>query len=962
MGMKKILFPLLLFFSFISINSQVITWTPQFATANDSITVIFDATKGTGGLAGYTGDVYAHTGVITNLSSSGNDWRYVKTTWGQNTPETKLERIGTNLYRFKIKPNVRIFYGVPSNETILKVAFVFRSAAPPYKEGKDDGGKDIFLPLFQGGVSIQILSPSTYPTFHNLNDAYLIKAKTSYSDTIKLYVNNQLTAVSIFDSIVSQITLTKQGRNDFKIRVIYQGQTKDTNFYCIVKKDPQVLSQPQNTVDGINYNPSNNSVTFVLRAPNKTYAYIVGDFSNWEVKDEYQLNKTPDNIKLWITLSNLDPNYEYGFQYFVIDPNKVIRIPDPYCEKVLVEGEDQEIIQLGHYPNLKQYPTGKTTKTVGIFQINRPQYQWTATNYQRPPKEKLIIYELLIRDFINPPTYSALIDTLNYLQRLGVNAIELLPITEYEGNKSWGYNPFMMFAVDKFYGPANELKRFIDECHKRNIAVIFDIVVNHQFGRSPLVMLYNEGDYGNPTSDNPWFNVVPKHPFNVGYDLNHESAHTQYWVDRILEYWLTEFKFDGYRFDLSKGITQKYTGSDVEAWGQYDAGRIALLKRYADKIWSVDPTAYVILEHFAENNEEKELASYRANEGKGIMLWGKGTYEYNEATMGWTTNSNFSHIYYANRGWDYRHLVGFMESHDEERLMYKNLKWGNSNASIGYNVKDTATALQRMKLASAFFYTIPGPKMLWQFGELGYDYSIEYNGRTGEKPIRWDYYQDARRKRLFKVTSNLIQLKKNYNVFNAPFSFQYDFGYPVKWLKASDNTVKVYIIGNFDVISYTFNAYFDQTGWWYNHFALDSIYIDNTSSPYQIQVKPGELYFFTSKKLYPQPEPDAILNIKNEEISLNGLTYYLEQNYPNPFNPKTIIKFTLPNNENVKLRIYDSLGRLIKELFNDYLPAGIYEFEWNGTDNNNKEVGSGVYFYKLESSNFSQVKKMTLLK
>lgn len=960
MGMKKLLF--FLFVIFISVKSQVITWTPQFATQYDSITVIFDATKGTGGLAGYTGDVYAHTGVITNLSTSGTDWRYVKTTWGQNTPETKLERIATNLYRFKIKPSVRAFYGVAASETVLKVAFVFRSATPPYLEGKDVGGKDIFLPLSQGGVSIQILSPSTYPTFHNLNDTYPIKAKASFADTMILFINNQLAASSAADSIVYQATLNQQGRINFKIRVVYQSQIKDTSFYCVVKKAPQVLAQPAGTRDGINYNTTNNSVTFVLRAPGKQYAYIVGDFSNWEVKDEYQLNKTPDGQKLWITLTGLDPNYEYGFQYFVVDPDKVIRIPDPYCEKVLVEGEDNEIIQLGHYPNLKPYPTGKTTKAVGIFQINRPQYQWTATNYVRPPKENLVIYELLIRDFINPSTFSALIDTLNYLQRLGVNAIELLPITEFEGNKSWGYNPFMMFAVDKFYGPATELKRFIDECHKRNIAVIFDIVVNHQFGRSPLVMLYNQGDYGIPTADNPWFNVVPKHDFNVGYDLNHESEHTQYWVDRILEYWLTEFKFDGYRFDLSKGITQNNTLGNVNAWAQYDAGRIALLKRYADKIWSVDPTAYVILEHFAVNQEEMELASYKANEGKGIMLWGKGTYEYNEATMGWVTNSNFGHIYHAQRGWNYRHLVGFMESHDEERLMYKNLKWGNQNASLGYNIKDTATALQRMKLASAFFYTIPGPKMLWQFGELGYDYSIEFNGRTGEKPIRWDYYLDPKRKRLFKVTSNLIHLKKNYNVFNAPFSFQYDFSYPVKWLKASDNNIKVYIIGNFDVVSYTFNAYFDQSGWWHDYFKLDSIFIENNSQPYQLTVNPGEFYIFSTQKLNPRPDPDAILEIKNYEIPKEFLSYDLAQNYPNPFNPKTNITFMIPAGDYVKLRIYDSLGRLVKELVNDYLEAGIYTYEWNATDMNNNTVSSGVYFYKLESSNFSQVKKMTFLK
>lgn len=248
-----------------------------------------------------------------------------------------------------------------------------------------------------------------------------------------------------------------------------------------------------------------------------------------------------------------------------------------------------------------------------------------------------------------------------------------------------------------------------------------------------------------PTPDNKWFNVTARHPFNVFYDMNHESPYTKAYVDTVCYYWLHEYKVDGFRFDLSKGFTQVNSGNNVELWSAYDPTRIALLKRMADKIWSHTPDAIIILEHFAANSEERELAEYRAGEGKGMMLWGNLHYAYNQNTMGYSDNSSLDWIYHGTRGWSVSHVVGYMESHDEERLMYNNIQYGN--AASGYSTRSRSVALRRMRAAATMFYTIPGPKMLWQFGELGYDYSINYcingtvnnNCRLDPKPVRWDY-------------------------------------------------------------------------------------------------------------------------------------------------------------------------------------------------------------------------------
>lgn len=269
-------------------------------------------------------------------------------------------------------------------------------------------------------------------------------------------------------------------------------------------------------------------------------------------------------------------------------------------------------------------------------------------NFQVPEKEKLVIYEVLIRDFTDNGDIKTITDTLDYFVRLGVNAIELMPINEFEGNDSWGYNPSFYFAPDKAYGTMNDYKEFIDACHERGIAVIIDMVLNHSYGESPLVQMYLDGS--KPAANNPWYNVshnMQNPDAQWGYDFNHESPYTQELVDLILEYWITEFKVDGFRFDFTKGFTNTPYGPSSWA-SEYDASRIAILKRIADKVWSVKEDALVIFEHLAENTEEKVLADY------GILLWGNMNYNFSEAVMGYHDEgkSDFNWSSYKNRNWN----------------------------------------------------------------------------------------------------------------------------------------------------------------------------------------------------------------------------------------------------------------------------------------------------------------------
>lgn len=959
-------------FTFSRLAAQVVTSIPEFPTINDSVVVIFNAQEGDGGLAGFTGDVYAHTGVITDQSANAHDWKHVIGSWGDNSVQPQLTPLGNDLWELNIG-DIRAFYGIPANEKVLQLAFVFRSA-DTQRTGRDVGGADIFLDLFEPGLTVRVTRPVVTvtfgdplrsPVFVGLNDTLGVTIKAAAIGTqvasFSLLIDDVQVAQTSEDSLHFAFIAAQSGpgAKEFKaIAVDTAGATDSTSFVAMINPAVQDLPRPQNVVDGANV-VDNSTVTFSLFAPHKQFVYVIGDFNEWKVGEAYYMNRdevTPDSVHWWLTVSGLDPDTEYAFQYLV---DGKIRIADPYTEKVLTPFDDQ-FIPSSTYPNLKPYPQNKTAFNVATFLINEPEYQWQVSNFQRPPKTDLVIYELLVRDFVAAHDYSTLVDTLNYLQNLGVTAIELMPVMEFEGNISWGYNPAFYFAPDKYYGPKNDLKRFIDECHKRGIAVILDTVLNHSFGQSPFVRLYASGDFGPPTEENPWYNVVPRHPFNVGFDFNHESSATKALVDRVNRFWLTEYKVDGYRFDLSKGFTQTFSGNNVGLWGQFDASRIAILSRMTNKIWETDSTAYVILEHFAENSEEIELSN------RGMMLWGNLNIAYSQSAMGWledpARSSDLAWGYYKTRGWSQPNLVTYMESHDEPWLMYKNLQFGRRSGD--YDVKDLATALDRMKLVAAFFLTLPGPKMMWQFGELGYDQELpEGEARTSPKPILWNYFQNPDRNRLYRFFAALLQLRKEHEVFRSPdtqVSMRVGQGQYDRRINLTHPEMNVTIIGNFHVVPVNVNPNFQSAGTWYDFFAGDSLEVTNPTESMLLQ--PGEFHLFTSRKL-PRPDGDLItgVGVRAEQNVLPD-EFVLHQNFPNPFNPETRIRFELPQAGKVRLEVYNLRGQKVKTLVDEFMQKGRYSVQWNGRDERGRETSSGVFVVRLRSGPKTESIKIVKLK
>jgi len=497
--------------STLGVYAQVITSNPALPTATDSVTITFDASKGDAGLKDFTGDIYAHTGVITANSTSSSDWKYVKADWGVNIPACKLISLGNNLWQLKITPSIRTYYGVPSSEKILKLAFVFR-AADNSKTGREADGGDIFYNVYQAGItSVQITVPANKPDIVNLNDTVLVKGNSANADSTYLLLDSQVLVADTASSFSYNIVASQYGRHWIIAKAVKASTVVYDSVYYYVNRAPVVAALPAGVRDGVNY-INDSTVVLSLYAPHKKHIFAIGDFSNWEVGDKWAMNITPDSNRFWVKITGLTPKKEYIFQYLI---DGTIRIGDPYADKVSDPWNDQYISQRT-YPNLIKYPKGKTTGIATVLQTGQTPYPWKITNFKAPKEENLVVYELLVRDFTKGHTFDDIIDTLGYLKRLGINAIELMPVNEFEGNSSWGYNPNYYFAPDKYYGPKNTFKAFVDSCHANGIAVIMDIVLNHAMGTCPLAKMYWNSAKNQPAADNPWFNQTSPNRFTSG--------------------------------------------------------------------------------------------------------------------------------------------------------------------------------------------------------------------------------------------------------------------------------------------------------------------------------------------------------------------------------------------------------------------------------------------------------------
>ena len=900
--MKKIVFLFLSGFLSIFAAAQIIVTNPAIVTSDYTgvIEVIYDASLGTAGLKDYSGtDVYAHTGVITNASTSDSDWKHAPA-WKDNSPKYLLSKQGNNKWKLLITPNLAGYYNLTTGEVVRKMAFVFRNGTAT-KEGKDTGEKDIFVPVFQAGLHVSFTAPTGNVSVAPGTAVNFTVSSTVDADLALKIGNSQVATAPAAKTLSYSQTFSSPGDVEVIASATAGGVTVYDTVMVIVNSPVVEEPRPAGVKPGINYN-SSSSVTLVLHAPNKQNVFVIGEFNNWIPSNPYQLKK--DGEYWWITLNNLTPGHLYAYQYLV---DQQLRVSDPYTELVLDPWNDQWInYSTQRFPNLKPYPAGKTEGLVATFQTNKTAYQWEVPDFQMPSRENMVIYELLLRDFTVEKSLEAAIAKLDYLKQLGVTAVELMPVQEFDGNESWGYNPNHFFAPDKAYGTPEMYKRFVDECHKRGIAVIIDVVFNHATGINPMAALYWNAAASATAANNPWFNVTAPHPFSVFHDFNHSYAPTREFFKRVLQHWIQEYKIDGYRLDLTKGFTQR--SSTESTASQYDQNRIDYLTEYYHAARDVKSDVMFILEHFCDYSEELELAN------RGMYLWRNVNNSYSQAAMGFQSSSDFSGMNSTPRKW-----VGYAESHDEERNFFKAKTYGT-----GIVKTDSVYRISRVPLNIAFTVLMPGPKMLWQFQELGYDYSIDaLGGRTSNKPSAWGWLDLPHRKAAMELSAKVINLRKMFPNAFMNGEYQSNVG-TADWnmgrrLMINHSELALVVLGNFKA-GETADALpsFPKSGMWYNVLTGEQFIVSNINQP--ITLQPGQLMLFADR---PVNFPSSVDRPSVEETVV----------YPSVTRDKLYVTNSgLSRN----IQLYSLQGKKIsswsdtQELDLSACPAGVYILQLSG--------------------------------
>ncbi|MEZ7504182.1 alpha-amylase family glycosyl hydrolase [Flavobacterium sp. Arc2] len=948
--MKKIT---LLFLLISSFGFAQFTTSPSPAIASGIVTLNFNKT-GTP-LAAYTGTIYAHIGLTVN----GTRWQNVKGTWGTNATQPTLTLVSGTTYKLDLTPDLFTYFGVPTSSSITEICVVLRNDAGNMQTA------DTFFNVGAFQVSLTSPAENSSSIISSGGSLNIVANNTSGNASYNLKANGVSINTNTSTSSYSYNHTNINANQNYELVVTQGATTVSKKFSVVLNPGTIPAAMPSGLLDGINYNTADaTKATLVLDAPLKDFIYVAGSFNGWEPNTNYAMKKDPSSGKFWLELTGLISGTNYSYQYWVVDVTPIAGTPslvktaDPYSTLVLSADDDPYIPALS-YPNLPVYPVGQQ-RDVTVLQTGQTPYPWSTatTNFVKPEKEKLVVYELLVRDFDAAKTYQSVIDRMDYFKNLKINAIELLPVMEFEGNESWGYNTSFHMALDKFYGTSSKFKELVDVCHQNGIAVILDVALNHAFGRNPMVRMWMndpDGDgWGSPSAENPYFNTEAMHSYNVGSDFNHQMLRTQNYVKRVVKQWIEEYKIDGLRWDLTKGFTQNcpssVAGGQDNCTNQLQADRVAVLKTYADYSWSLDATHYTIFEHLGTDTEEQQWANYRIDDAvsKGIMMWGKMTEQYNQLTMGYNSDNNISRINSTAHGFTKNRLMGYAESHDEERLMYKNIQYGaNLN---GYNVKTPATALSRMSALGAVTLLVPGPKMIYHFGELGWDLSIFTcnNGsvNTSDDAISGDckldtkpqpqwvnnWLGDNNRNKIYTDWAKMITMKIKEPVFSGTATISSSSLTPTIKITnsslASSQLKDVLVLANFDLATKNVPTGFPYTGTWYN--LMDNTSITVTDVNAAISIPAGEFRIYGNKV--------ANLAIANFEKE-NGI--YL---YPNP----ATNYFTL-NTAASKVQIYSVTGQLMKSFNGNQSTSSQY---------NVSDLSNGVYVVKaLNENNEVQVMK-----
>jgi len=497
------------------------------------------------------------------------------------------------------------------------------------------------------------------------------------------------------------------------------------------------------------------SIEFQLFAPYNKGVALIGSFSDWQ---EIPMQK--DRQGYFRTLVELEDGvYQYKFRLqsksWFFEPDQWVDVNDPYATDIDADHENSVVrIKDGQ----------RITDT----------YVWQHEDHPLPADQELVIYEMHVANFSGGEDdphprgkYKHVIEKLDYLCELGINAIELMPVKEYPGDYSWGYNPRYFFATESSYGTTAGLKQLIDECHGRGIRIILDGIYNHSEAASPLTQI--DHDY--------WYHHEPRDPENnwgpeFNYEFYDEKLDTypaRKFIGDTVRFWIQEYHIDGIRYDAARQMANY----DFMGWIVQEAKRMASMKPF-----------YNIAEHIPETTD------IVGPEGPMDACWHESFYH---CVLEHITGDTFDlerlkDVLDAKRqGYlGATDVVNYLTNHDQEHLMVE----------LAEREIFEAEAFRRAKLGAVLLMTAIGVPLIWMGEEFG-----EYKRKTPDQSkLEWPLLGNDLNQSLFEYYKGLIALRKhNHALYTENINFFHEDpdNKVLAYIRWNDQGDRVVVVVNF---------------------------------------------------------------------------------------------------------------------------------------------------------------------
>lgn len=424
--------------------------------------------------------------------------------------------------------------------------------------------------------------------------------------------------------------------------------------------------------------------------------------------------------------------------------------------------------------------TGRGTLSTFSVDGDTQPFAWSDAEFVVPEVDDLVVYELHVGEFNE--TFDGVAAQLGYLEGLGVNALELMPVTNVKEDVEWGYTPLGYFAPDDRYGGPAGMKRLVDACHQHGIAVVLDAVYAHAHPEFPYTHVYDTA--GEP---NPMMGPFAGEFFRDRPGMDYDKPFTRDYFFAVNRYWLEEFHVDGFRYDYVPGILDGPTGNG-----------------YADLVYRTyrHTQQAGVFPRFDTDTVRSRIIQCAEHlpDARGILrttysntCWQNGLLDEAARQSTGPVQVAFAHqldpelIGYPNRY--HNPSTGeelpaapfqYLESHDHSRFINR---FGEDQVrdllDQPYGNRDRFYKTQPYAIA---LYTAKGIPMLWHGQEFAENWSVPHGtpepssgiGRVlYSRPLHWEYFYDARGKALIRLYRALGALRARHRALGSRGYFSY---------------------------------------------------------------------------------------------------------------------------------------------------------------------------------------------